>query len=234
MSLEFEFDKQSQRYRIKSGTGKGQFIGKAAVDSLTRKAVKQVQADMMTIGKLLIDRKISLGTWEEATAKTIKQQTVLQYAIGKGGVAQLSSRDYGIIGAKLKAQYGFLRGFSEDLKAGKLSEAQFWARLKLYAAATSGAYEAGREESHKAADYRWEKRIRNARESCNDCIGYAARGWQAIGSLPNRGEKCACKSNCQCSKEYSKQRTKPTDSVLGGRWGFIGHQVGERVRTIAG
>lgn len=225
MSLEYEWDKRSQRYRVKSGTGKGQFIGKAAVDSLTRKAIKQTQDDMMTIGKLLIDRKISLSTWEEATAKTIKQQTILQYAIGRGGVAQLSARDYGIIGAKLKNQYGFLRGFSEDLKAGRLSEAQFWARLKLYAAATGGAYESGRSESHKAAGYRWEKRIRNARESCGDCIGYAERGWQAIGSLPNPKEACACAANCQCSKEYSDRAEKPTDSVLGERWGFVGHSL---------
>lgn len=229
MSSSFEFESKSQRFRITEGAGKGQFIGKAAIDSLTQKAIGLAKTDLGTIGDLLLKNKISIATWEEATAKTLKTIEISQYALGKGGIHRMTQRDYGLIGQRLKEQYKYLRGFSEDLKAGKLSEAQFRQRLNLYAADTRHAYELARTESHKGDGYNWERRIRNAKDSCVSCVGYADRGWQPIGSLPPIGTACECGSSCQCSLEYAID--KPTDGLLKSRWGMIGHGLGHDLRA---
>ncbi len=228
MANEFKFDRNSQRYRISSGAGKGQFLSKEAVDALTQKTIRQAKDDLKTIGNLLLKRKISVGTWEEATAKTLKTIEINQYAIGKGGSGRLNQRDYGLIGQRLKEQYRYLRGFSEDLIAGKLTEGQLWQRLNLYAADTRHAYELARTESHAQDGYNWERRLRHARDSCSPCIDYAAQGWQAIRSLPNPGDRCTCGSSCKCTKEFAKE--KPGD-MLSRRWGMIGHRISHHLKA---
>lgn len=47
--------------------------------------------------------------------------------------------------------------------------------------------------------------IRYARldkKCCEDCIGYAAQGWQPIGILPVPGQRCRCHDNCRCWTDY--------------------------------
>lgn len=40
------------------------------------------------------------------------------------------------------------------------------------------------------------------KKCCEDCIGYAAQGWQPIGILPVPGQRCRCNDNCRCWTDY--------------------------------
>lgn len=222
MAREFEFDRNSQRYRVISGSGKGQYISTAAVLKLTERYIDQLKTDVSTVADKLIEGKISVATWEETTAKALKNAHVAAYSLGKGGIGRLQSRDYGIIGNQLRSEYEYLRGFSQDILKGELSEAQLRDRLSLYIDAAYGSYERGRFESHRSNGYNWERRYRNSAQSCSSCVGYAARGWQPLGSQPHVGEACECGNRCRCHKEYSKERRRPKDSLFAQNWGYVG------------
>ncbi len=216
MALEFLFDKKSQRYRYKDS---GKFVSKDAIASLTQKHIDQVSADATKVIDLLIDKKISVSTWESTTAQTIKELSIAQYILGKGGIARMEQKDYGEIGYLLKQQYKYLRGFSEDLLAGNLTESQARSRLQQYINDGRTLYEAGRREAHLTDNFTRERRIRTKADSCSECIDYAARGWVEIGTLPAIGSDCSCKSNCGCRWEFSK--TDKTDSILTQDYGWL-------------
>lgn len=219
MSPQFTFDRKSQRYRYKDS---GKYVSAEAVRNLTEKHIDQLKTDVNTIADKLIEGKINVTTWEETTAKALKDLHIANFTLGRGGLKQVSQRDYGIIGSELKKEYQYLRGFSQDILAGKMTREQFRDRVSKYVDSSYGTYELGRAESHRDAGYNWERRIRNAALSCEECVTYAARGWQPLSSLPNIGDECECKSRCRCHKEYSKEHRRPKDGLLSSRWGWVG------------
>lgn len=221
---EFYFDKNLQRYKYKDS---GQFVSEVAVRSLTEKLIGLLEGDLATVGNLLANNKISVATWEQTTAETLKRLHIQQYMLGKGGLKNMAQRDYGIIGKKLGGEYEYLRGFSKDLISKGMTEAQFKYRLELYAQTAWGSYERGRLEGHREAGYAWERRIQNSRESCADCIGYAALLWQPIGTLPTPTQQSACKANCRCFKIFARQ--KPGDSLL-SRNGWLKMGLKQKLR----
>lgn len=207
--MEFLYDRKSQRYRYKDS---GKFVSASAVRALTQKAVEQTERDLLTIGQLLIDGKINVSTWEQGTQKAVKNLHLQQYLLGKGGLKNVSQRDYGILGQRVNFQYGKLRLFAQQLITEGATEAQFKARLQLYAQSARGSYEEGREQAHQEAGFSWERRLRTKIESCSPCVTYSSAGWVAIGTLPNAGQDCDCRARCGCYKEYSK--SKPKDSLI--------------------
>ena len=218
MALEFTFDPITQRYRYKDS---GKFVGKEAIRNLTQKAINQVTQDINVIADLLIQRKITIATWEETTAKALKNLYTWNFTLGAGGINNLGSREYGVLGAELKRQYQHLRNFAEELRQGKITEAQFRSRVQMYVQGARNTFERGRTEAHSKSGYRWEKRKRTKTDSCPECISYEARSWQPINTLPNPGMECRCRARCGCFKEFSKDAAKPAN-MLQVRWGWTG------------
>lgn len=219
MSPQFTFDQKSQRYRYKDS---GKFVSAEAVRNLSEKYIDQLKTDIGTIADKLAEGKINVTTWEETTARALKDLHLNQFLLGRGGLKQVSQRDYGIIGSELKKEYQYLRGFSQDILAGKMTREQFRDRVFKYVDSSYGTYELGRAESHREAGYNWERRTPNAAVSCDSCVVYAARGWQPLGTLPAIGDECECKSRCRCHKEYSDNHKRPTDSIISSRFGWVG------------
>lgn len=219
MTIDFTWDNKSQRYRYKDS---GKFVSAEAVRNLSEKYIDQLKTDIGTIADKLALGKINVATWEETTARALKELHINQYLLGRGGLKQVSQRDLCLIGAELKKEYQYLRGFSQDILAGTMTKEQFKARVELYVDSAYGTYELGRAESHREAGYNWERRIPNAAVSCDSCVVYAARGWEPLGTLPNVGDECECRSNCRCYKEYSNDHKRPTDSIISSQWGWVG------------
>lgn len=151
--------------------------------------------------------------------------------MGVGGQGNLTPREYGILGAELKRQYQYLRGFSKELTTNGMSEAQFRSRLQMYVQNARNAYERGRLESHSKSGHKWERRRRTKSDSCEECISYQARGWQPINTLPNPGMQCRCRARCGCYKQFSKDIAKPADML---RWGWLDKQpLGKTTQTFS-
>jgi hypothetical protein len=207
---EFYFNSRSQRYHYRDS---GAFVSQAAVDNLTSRAIAQKRNQIRDLGEQLIGGKLSLEDWEKATAGHLKQLHTWTYLIGKGGQKNMTQSDYGKLGLRLSYEYGYLRGFSEKIRAEGMSEAQFLARLELYINKANGTKQIAVQASHKQEGYIWERRYLRAVENCRSCISYAAMGWQPLGSLPAPTEKCECQANCKCYFKFSKDLSKPEDSL---------------------
>ena len=138
MPPNFYFDRATQRYRDQET---GRFISQPRMRSLLGGHINQVRDDLTTIGELLINQRISLPTWEAETRRALKALHTSSYLLGIGGEANMSQRDYGILGQQIRSQYEFLRGFAEDLINNGMTEAAFRSRLEMYAWAARGSHE---------------------------------------------------------------------------------------------
>jgi hypothetical protein len=212
---DYTFDRQSQRYRNKA-TGK--FIGQTKIEELTRKAIRSAEDEILQVADQLIQEKISIADWQAKTAKHLKQLHIQQYLLGRGGQKMMIDADLDIITAKLKQEFGYLDAFGQDIKSG-MSVAQFEARVNLYLKNGRSSYQLARRQGHQESGHTYERRRLGAAEHCQPCLGYADRGWQESGQLPNIGSECDCRANCKCFFEFSKE--KP-DSIRSQRFGWIG------------
>ncbi|NJR40385.1 MAG: hypothetical protein HC781_18120 [Leptolyngbyaceae cyanobacterium CSU_1_4] len=99
---DFTWDKKNQRYRFANGAAAGQYASRAQVEALTEAYITQSKDKISDLADLLISKAINVSTFETAVANQLKAAHINSYALGKGGVKQLTQRDYGIMGAELK------------------------------------------------------------------------------------------------------------------------------------
>lgn len=198
-SPNFTWDARSQRYRYGDS---GKFVPREAMLNLQKGYVEAIKADLQALGGLVADGKISLRTWQETTAKTIKTLHINQAILGRGGVDRMTPADYLAVGRELRSQYKYLQQFATDLTKGTMTRAQFEQRLKLYANSSNISFSQAQQQNSKDNGDRYMRRRLHASESCSDCIRYAARGVVAIGSLPLPKQNCQCGANCRCTVEY--------------------------------
>ena len=212
----YQYDRNSQRYR---STRSGQWISQSKMDALTGKWVEQQREKVQEIGDRLIDGTINVAEWEKETAKALKQAHLGEYVLGKGGLRRMTQADYGRVGARLRGEYDYLRGFTEAINNNEVgSVEQFKARLDLYVNKTRTTYELGRGEAHLADGFLWERRVLSAAEHCASCPVFAAMGWQPAGTLPRIGEDSECRGNDKCSFEYSRSALRPGDFLPRNGW----------------
>lgn len=207
---EFYYSSKSGRYHYRDSGG---FVPQPAVDNLTARAIAKKRNEIRDLGEQMLGGKISIADWESATAKQLKDLHTWTYLLGKGGQKNMTQSDYGKLGLRLSYEYGYLRGFAEDIQTKNLSEAQVLARLELYINKSNGSRQLAQQSSSTEAGFRWERRYLRAIENCEDCLRYAAMGWQPIGSLPPPTEKCQCGSNCKCYFKFSRDLSPPLDSI---------------------
>lgn len=218
MSDSFSFDPRMLRYRNKRT---GQLVGLGKIKELSRSLIRKQSDYAMSLTNRLFTEDISVGEWELQVARSIKNLHLQQYKLSAG---VMGARDYGIVGNKLRNEYRYLRNFSLEISAGRLTKAQIKARLMQYYNATWGTFERGRRESNRNAGARWEKRLLNSFVPCAQCPGYASVGWVPVGFLPDVGRDCDCRSNCKCSFVYAFGGSPPGgQSILTQNFGWINH-----------
>ena len=205
---DFRFNAKTQRYQ-KISTGK--FIGNAALRELVEESIAQFQERGRAIADKLFKLEITVDEWEKELAAEIKTHALQLFKLGK---PDTTSRDYGILGAKLRKQYSYLRGFSSDVIQGNLTEAEIKARSDLYFQKNRENYERGRLESHREAEATFETWVRTAGESCDTCIYRSSIGAQPLGFFPDPGTDSECKAGCKCYKKFSFSKTRPQQNRL--------------------
>jgi len=159
------------------------------------------RANMDRQTERLINGDINLQTWQDRMRREIKDAHITNMVVGRGGRQQVEFSDWGRVGQRLQMQYRFLDTFAQEIQQGNMTEAQIRARAVMYATAPRTAYFDGMTAAGQAAGHTEERRILNPAEHCDDCIGYAARGWVPVGTLPKPGQGSVCLSNCKCEYE---------------------------------
>lgn len=152
-----------------------------------------------------LDTGMGVDAWYEAMKQEVKRLNIQAAIAGRGGVRRMRPTDYGRVGRQLRDEYAFLRQFAQDVADGKLTTAQIAARANLYANHAQVSFWRARRATRLDAGFTQERRRLGVAEHCPDCQGYAAQGWQRIGTLPEPGVDSVCRANCKCTLEYRKR-----------------------------
>jgi hypothetical protein len=143
---------------------------------------------------------ITLAQWQAGVVSELKDAHLAQALFGAGGRSQLTDAGLAQVRQTLSRQIEFLRKFTDDIAAGRISERQALSRISQYANATRQSFWIERERSISA-----ERRIEidwmlSVAEHCDDCLALAAGSPYRPGELgqyPGDGGT-QCRGNCQC------------------------------------
>ena len=198
---EWSYDPVSGRYRRPSG----QFMSQKAIEALVDGRIDKLSQNLRRYTRMLIDGSITLDQWQGSVREAIKTAHIQATVLGHGGRDGLGAAEYGRIGQRLRAEYGYLQGFARDLLDGRVSGAMALARIQLYAESVRGSYWEGNTIRQERQGYALMRRILDPlAQHCDDCMRYARAGLVPIGSLPMPGQRCECRARCRCRVEYKR------------------------------
>lgn len=86
----------------------------------------------------------TLGTFEDEMRRRLKNAYVAEYTLGKGGAQQMTQGDYGRLGNMLRRQYGYLRGYLNDLQSGKETRGTAGERARNFLGSARQGFSRGR------------------------------------------------------------------------------------------
>lgn len=167
-----------------------------------------------TYGQNLESGRWTLQQYETEMRRRLKDAHVAEYTLGRGGALQMTQSDYGVLGNVLKKQYKFLRGFLNDVEAGKETKGQANNRAKNFLGSARQSFSRGRGKSfgldlpahpgdggtacHGNCRCMWDIQekptewraywILNANEPCPDCIARAAQWSPFVQQKPEDDE----------------------------------------------
>jgi hypothetical protein len=154
------------------------------------------------LAEALRGRQVSLADAEIAFRRMIKNTHLNAVALERGGWSNLTPRDFGLAGQRIRYNYGKARDMFKQIADGKQRlDGTLTRRFELYG-------EAGRNTFYRAKqanlrpDVTHVRSIRHARDSCAECRALDGKVF-AIGdpSYKLPGQRI-CLSRCRCSEEY--------------------------------
>jgi len=188
------------RYR----DNKGKFVKAETVVALARTSIAATGDIAGGLAGQYKSSELAAKEFKTVMRQEIKDEYIRQYVLSRGGLEQMTAKDWGSIGSMVKSQYAYLNDFTKALP--DMSEDAIAARAKMYInsanqAANKGAA-AAIEASGEFGEERWV--LDESKENCSGCADLAAKGWVKIGELGT--VPCAgatpCLSNCACRIEY--------------------------------
>lgn len=142
--------------------------------------IARTSARVEAITERLLAGQTPVATWEADLRDTLDRAHLAAYAAGRGGFAQMTDADREALSGAVVEQYGFLRGFAEEIGAGALTAAMIASRVKLYAGAIYASGERGR-----------------------------AAAWSLrLPAYPGDGST-QCRVNCRCRWEFAVEEDRP-------------------------
>jgi len=159
----------------------------------------------------LAEGRLSVQSWQQQMRQEIKREYIRQYLAGKGGIDQMTARDWGSIGGAIADQYRYLDRFAQEIADGKLTEGQIRMRSGMYVNSAREAFERAKKRAAAEAqmdDVRW---VLGIAEHCEDCVDLSNLGWRKSSPWPFKmGSRNAfpgsgdteCLTNCRCHLEY--------------------------------
>ena len=203
--MTWAWDPRSFRYR---DTGTGRFLPRGEVLGYVDTSIHASSNVSGLLAGYVGDGTLSPADFRSLFREELKGEYIREYLLGIGGRGQMTQADWGSIGGMLADQYRYLDGFIAELEAGNLTPEQIAARVNMYVNSSREAFERAHGRVAGKAGCDEEIWSLGAAEHCEDCVAYAAKGWQPIGTFPEPGEGATiCMTNCKCSKSYRNSTT---------------------------
>lgn len=195
----FTYSRSANRYR---DTSTGRFVARGRVLDLLEANVNGAEQRMAAIVQGVVAKEIAPGAAQEMMRDEMRRLTLQNAALGKGGLDALDFRDYGRAGRQLRDTYARVSNLVNGIDRGTVSLPQALRRIEGYTLEARNQFFAAQRDAQRATGRIFEeRRTLHARESCEDCISYAAQGWTPHGTLPLPGERSSCNKYCRCTME---------------------------------
>jgi hypothetical protein len=192
---EFTFDPRSGRYREAGG----RFVAESRVRSGVDAAVGLSSDRMATSAAQLRADEITVERFQAEMLRHVKEVHVANALAAHGGRAQMTPSRWGYVGARIRSEYGYVRGMVSDVIDGRQPlNRRLDARARQYAQAGAVTYEAIQAREATSRGQTEERNVLHAAESCSQCRTLAAAGWVALGTLPPVGARI-CRGQCRCT-----------------------------------
>jgi len=207
-AAKYRWDESSRRFL----TAKGRPVARTQVRAALDTVLDGLSADARSHGEDLTAGRINTSEFALRMRALVKRGHTIAGAAGAGGTKQATRDpgDLGYVGSQVKGEYGYLSEFVRQVEAGEVPlDGRIAARAEMYARGATGTYEGVLRRGDQRAGFRFERRRLNSSVSCPECSAYAAKGWQPIGTLPNVGDACSCRSMCRCSFERKGKSATP-------------------------
>jgi hypothetical protein len=154
------------------------------------------------LAEALRGRQLSLADAEIAFRRMIKNVHLNAVALERGGWANLTPRDFGLAGQRIRYNYGKARDMFKQISDGKQRlDGTLAQRMGLYNEAARNTFYRSKQANLKS-EVTHVRSIRHARDSCPECVDLDRKVF-VIGDpaykLP--GQRI-CLSRCRCSEEY--------------------------------
>ncbi len=201
--LGFTWEQLNGRYR---NNRTGRFVAeRAIIETIDTYHDDVVAPNIRSLTQRMTNGTITVAQWQEGMQKELKDSYIISVQAGRGGKAVTTQADYGRQGGRLNFEYRRLDSFAAEIvsKHGtddELSPAMIEARAQLYAGGSRTAYFDGKTAAKVGAGFTEERRFLGDTDHCVICIGFAARGWVPIGTLPEPGTECLGLHQCGCDK----------------------------------
>lgn len=184
----------------------GQFVPRERVLLEVDREVVRTQVKLQGITRLLASDKITLPEWQRRSTEAVKDSHLRMSALGAGGKERLGSRHYGYVGQQLRFEYESLVGFAEDLKAGKLSEAQALRRSAMYGESVGLSFHRAELTTKEDDGFEGKRSLDAGAKHCPSCLEYATDGWVEAVEIVPVGFACQCRRRCRCKVVFRRKR----------------------------
>lgn len=195
-------------YTYKRSTGQfhylsnGQFVARERILGLLDSQINGAERRLGDLVTALYEERIAPAIFQEQMRTELRRLHLQNAALGAGGFDRLTSREYGRAGQMLRGDYERLTNLARDIVSGKATLPQALVRVQGYVGTARVNFLEAERDAVRATGIEYEERRRlGVAEHCDDCVGYAAQGWQPLGVLPVPGDGSVCGSRCRCSLE---------------------------------
>jgi hypothetical protein len=211
----YEFSRSAARFR---DTTTGRFVSRTRIMGVMEQQVNSAESRIADIVQGLHNRDIAPGYAQTLMRDELRRLNLQNAALGKGGFDRLTQSDFGRVGHQTRDTYARITRLVDDVQAGRASLAQALQRVRGYVGeARQQFFIAEREALRQSGRNFEERRVLGAAEHCKDCLDYAARGWQPLGTLPIPGNASVCGKACRCSlvrREVTEEQPARAERVL--------------------
>jgi len=118
----------------------GRFVSENVVRAELERHVQGVIETTQNLTRQMYAGQLNLSQWETAVAQELKSAHLAQSMFANGGVANMTSVEYGRVGGTLRDEYRYLHQFALDVQAGKVSELQAINRVAQYGNDSAQSY----------------------------------------------------------------------------------------------
>lgn len=181
----------------------GRFVARTQVRAALDTTLQRSQAEMLRVSRELVNGNMNVAEWQVAMAREMRDAHTASATLAKGGWAQMTPKDYGALGPKMKDQYGYLANFGQQIADGEqaIDGRGFMARVEMYAQAPRGTYHEVYRGVMQDAGMDECRSVLGVAEHCDECVEEADRGRIPIEDAVEIGDR-QCLSRCKCQMEY--------------------------------